>query len=143
MILAPGNCVPIRKNHNGNACCGCKNHPLVNIQFIILLELGNRETRLVRASLPSLRCETHLVSACLLSSCTHTIYLFSPSSPTRGGAHQLLNPRQSKSFKDIRQLVLRTVLLALGPHSATGTHTCTYVFQWVPHVLAQGASREE
>jgi hypothetical protein len=112
---------------------------LVNILFIVLLELGNRETRLVRACLPFPRCEMCLVSMRLLSICSRTIYKFSPTSPTRGGAHQFLNPRQSNCFEDVTQLVLHTVLLAPGLQS---DHWHTYVCVCIPTIILHvGASR--
>jgi hypothetical protein len=39
--------------------------------------------------------ETLISLARLLSTGSHTVYKFSPISPTRDNAHQLLNPRQS------------------------------------------------
>jgi hypothetical protein len=113
----------------------------VNILFIVLL--GKRETLFVRVRLLWLRCESHIVSTYLLCTCTLIVYTFSPTSPARGSAHQLLNPQQPKCFKDVRQLVLHTVLLALGPHVVIGTHVCTYVCQQACYVLAQGESHEE
>jgi hypothetical protein len=44
--------------------------------------------------------------------------LISPTSPTRTHAHQLLNICKSEGFKDQKQLVLHTVLLASGTHCA-------------------------
>jgi hypothetical protein len=98
MVLALGSCIPIRKNPNGNASCWCKNYPLVNILFIILL--GKREMHFVSARLLWLRCETRLVSMCFLSTCTHMVYTFSPTSPTRTHGHQLLNIQQLEGFED-------------------------------------------
>jgi hypothetical protein len=40
---------------------------------------------------------------------------FSPTSPTRTLVHQLLNTRQSKGFKYLKQPMLHMVLLAPGP----------------------------
>jgi hypothetical protein len=70
----------------------------------------------------------------------NTVLKFSPTSPTRTHAHQLLNIRQSKGFKDLKQSVLQAVLLARARKVAVGTHMCMYVFQWARRVLAQGAS---
>jgi hypothetical protein len=93
---------------------------------------------LVRVCLPFLIYEMRLVSACLLSTCSHMIYKFSPTSPTRGGAHQLLNPRQYKCFKDVRQLVLHVMLLTLGPQI---DHLHTYVRICVPMVMLHVGER--
>jgi hypothetical protein len=66
------------------------------------------------------------------------VYKFSPTSPTRGGAHQLLNPRQSKCFKDVTQLVLHVVLLAPGMQS---DHWHTYIHVCVPKVMLRVGAR--
>jgi hypothetical protein len=68
------------------------------------------------------------------------ILKFSPTSPTRTYAHQLLNTRRSKGFEDLKQYVLHVVLLARARRVAVGTHTCAYVCQRACCVLAQGAS---
>jgi hypothetical protein len=44
--------------------------------------------------------------------------MFSPTSPTRTDAHQLLNKWQSEGFKDQKQHVLHVVLLAPGTYCA-------------------------
>jgi hypothetical protein len=72
-----------------------------------------------------------------------TALKFSPTSPTRTHARQLLNTWQSKGFEDLKQSVLHAVLLARAHEVAVGTHTCVYVCQWVRRVLTQGASRGE
>jgi hypothetical protein len=50
--------------------------------------------------------------------------------PPRTQAHQLLNIRQSEGFKDQKQLVLHTVLLASSTHYAPW-HKCG-AFAFVP-----------
>jgi hypothetical protein len=56
-----------------------------------------------------------------------TVLKFSPTLPTRTHAHQLLNTRQSKVFKDLKHSVPHTVLLAWARRVAISTHTCAYV----------------
>jgi hypothetical protein len=44
-----------------------------------------------------------------------TVLKFSPISPSRTHAHQILNTRESKGFEDLKQYVLHAVLLGPGP----------------------------
>jgi hypothetical protein len=52
---------------------------------------------------------------------------FSPASPTKNHAHQLLNTRQTKVFEDLKHSVLHTVLLAQARMVAVGTNMCVYI----------------
>jgi hypothetical protein len=72
-----------------------------------------------------------------------TVLKFSPTSPTRTHAHQVLDTWQSKGFEDLKQSVLHIVFLAWARRVAVGTQMCAYVFQRAHHVLVQGASRGE
>jgi hypothetical protein len=52
----------------------------------------------INMCLPLLRWEMRLVRARLLSTGSRTVYLFSPTSPTRTHSHQFLNPWQSNNM---------------------------------------------
>jgi hypothetical protein len=80
------------------------------------------ETCLVRVRLSLLRCEMRVVRARLPSTYARTVYMFSPTSPTITHDHQVLNPRQSKCFKDFKYLVLHAVLHDLVHCVAICTH---------------------
>jgi hypothetical protein len=67
------------------------------------------KTRLVRARLSLLRCETRLVTAHLTSTHAYTIYKFSLTSSIRTHDHRLLNTRQFKGYKDLKEPVLHKV----------------------------------
>jgi hypothetical protein len=103
-----------------------------------------RETLLVRACLPFPICETRFVRVHLLSTyerrapnrcvsfhlaSSNTVWKFSITSSTGTHTHQFLNPRQSKGFKDIRRLVLHTVLLAPHPRCARWDKYVAYLLQ--------------
>jgi hypothetical protein len=71
------------------------------------------------------------------------VYKFSPTSPIRTHAHQLLNTRQSKGFEDFKELVLHAILHDHVCCMATGAHTCAYFCQWARHVLTHEARHGE
>jgi hypothetical protein len=107
------------------------------------MQLSKMETHPHIVHLSFSICEMHLISACLPSTCAHTIYKFSPTSPARSNAHQILNPRQSMGFEDVKHLVLHAVLLASGPlgdHWNKYVRICCNVHRCM---LAQGASHRE
>jgi hypothetical protein len=69
--------------------------------------------------------------------------MFSPTSPIRTHAHQLLNTQQSMGFEDFKQLVLYIVLHDPVHYVAIGAHMCMYVCQWACRVLAHEARHGE
>jgi hypothetical protein len=106
---------------NGHSCPGARGYHVENILFAVFLcMLSEKETCPHNMCLPLLRCEAHLISVHLPSTCACTVYMFSPTSPTRTHAHQVLNPRQWNTLYSTR-FILHRKRVPVGTHAA---HVC-------------------